>query len=356
MTGKTVTARLSLFAPPSTDPDLNDRARLRRSLAFAALFWILVVSLAFSLAHTKAREPKRAFQSIQINLAPVQRVAEQQPAQSSAKPTKAQSAESPRAAAPRASRKARAASRDSGQAAPAQSSGLGIPDFAPSTREQSRRDAGADSLEFGTTENAPDSGVQARTGTKPAPAAVPEIEGTVATVQKSSGGTVRSSSGAKTGSDGTPRASGETTRASAETTRALGDIAGSTVSGSASQEASHGSGTSTETRGTTGAEAARASATLSGISFEGAPRKALYAPPIVLPENLARLVNASVSVTVAFTVLADGSVPAAFVDFIPQASLPAAVRDYLVKEFSRWRFEKSDQDGHARFLYSIRVQ
>lgn len=343
MTGKTVSARYSLFAPPSTDPDLNDRARLKRSLAFASLFWILVVVLAFSLAHTKAREEKRVFQTIEINLAPVQRV----PAKESvsvkesgiaAKPAKAQRAEPTRAASPRAKR-----------AEPAQSSGLGIPDFAPSPRDQNRSDTGGDSLEFGTTESASGAGVLPRTGVKPLPAAVPEIEGTAATVQKSTGGTVRSSSGAKGGSDGTPRAS-------AETTRALGDISGSSGGGSASQNESHGSGNTADARNSQNAEGAGSQAIISGISFEGSPRKALYAPPIVLPENLARLVNSSVSVTVSFTVQADGSVPAAFVDFIPQAALPAAVRDYLVKEFSRWRFEKSDQDGHARFLYSIRVQ
>ncbi len=347
MTGKTVSARFSFFAPPSSDPDLNDRARLRRSLAFASLFWILVAALTFSLAHTKAKEPVRAFQSIQINLAPVQSVSAKESVSVkesgiAAKPAKAQRAASPRAASPRATR-----------AEPTRSSGLGIPDFAPSSRNQSRSDTGGDSLEFGTTESASGSGVLPRTGVKPLPSAVPEIEGTAATVQKSTGGTVRSSSGSNvaSGADGTPRAS-------AETTRALGDIAGSSGSGSASQNERHGSGNTADARTSQNVEgtATGSQSTISGISFEGSPRKALYAPPIVLPENLARLVNASVSVTVSFTVQADGSVPAAFVDFIPQAALPAAVRDYLVKEFSRWRFEKSDQDGHARFLYSIRVQ
>jgi len=351
MTGKTVSARFLHFASPSADPDLNDRARLRRSLTFTALFWILVAALSLLLVHTKERDQKRAFQSIQINLASVQSDSAKKSARASsatgrpletkaAKPAKEQSA-----ASPRVNREGRA----SGRAEPVRSSGLGIPDFAPSSRDRDRSNSDADFLEFGTTEGTPDAGVPSRTGEKAAPAAIPEIEGTAATVQKKPGGSVRSSSGEKDGDDGAPRAS-------AETTRALNDIAGSSGAGSASRQESHGAGKAGGAKGSQNVEGAVSAAPLTGLSFEGTPRKALFSPPIVLPDNLARLVDASVSVTIAFTVLADGSVPAAFVDFIPQAALPPAVRDYLVKEFSRWRFEKSDQDGHALFLYSIRVQ
>jgi hypothetical protein len=36
--------------------------------------------------------------------------------------------------------------------------------------------------------------------------------------------------------------------------------------------------------------------------------------------------------------------------------LPAEIRDWLRREFSRWRFEKGSSDGHAQFEYSIRVK
>jgi hypothetical protein len=97
---------------------------------------------------------------------------------------------------------------------------------------------------------------------------------------------------------------------------------------------------------------------VSGFSFDGASRKLLYPakPAIVLPDNLAKLVDSSRAVTVGFTVLADGSVPAGTISFTPSAILPAEIRDWLRKEFSSWRFEKSSEDGQARFLYSIRVE
>jgi hypothetical protein len=348
MTGKTVFARFSPFSPPSADPDLNDRARLRRSLTFTALFWILLAALSLLLVHTKQRDPKRAFQSIQINLASVQSDSAKKTGSASSaaeRPLETKAAKLQSAATPRVNR----AGRASGRAEPVRSSGLGIPDLAPSSRDRDRSDTVADFLEFGTTESTPDAGVPTRTGEKAAPAAIPEIEGTAATVQKNSGEPVRSSSGAKAGDDDAPRVS-------AETTRALSDIARSSVSGSAPQKESHGTGKASDARVSQNAQGEVLTAPIAGLSFEGTPRKALFSPPIVLPDNLARLVDASVSVTIAFTVLADGSVPAAFVDFIPQAALPPAVRDYLVKEFSRWRFEKSDQDGHALFLYSIRIQ
>jgi antitoxin component of MazEF toxin-antitoxin module len=114
----------------------------------------------------------------------------------------------------------------------------------------------------------------------------------------------------------------------------------------------------TGTAAASGSQGSSPVSSVSSLAFEGSPRRLLYpaSPAITLPESLARTVDSNRSVTVTFTVLADGSVPSALVRFTPQAALSPEIRDFLTKEFSRWRFEKSAQDGQARFLYSIRMQ
>jgi hypothetical protein len=156
--------------------------------------------------------------------------------------------------------------------------------------------------------------------------------------------------------------------ASKETQAALGEIAGSakgpSLSGSqgaASAKSGSGNGGPVGGRGSDGARGVGGTGSgspISGLSFDGSQRKLLYPakPAIALPENLARLVDSNRTVTVTFTVLADGSVPPGNISFTPSAILPAEIRDYLRREFSTWRFEKSVEDGQARFLYSIRVE
>jgi len=94
------------------------------------------------------------------------------------------------------------------------------------------------------------------------------------------------------------------------------------------------------------------------VVFDGRPRRLVYPadPAIALPPHLARLIDSDRTVTVAFTVRADGSVPATLVTFTPTAALPAEVREYLRAEFARWRFDQDREDGHARFLYSIKMK
>jgi hypothetical protein len=250
-------------------------------------------------------------------------------------------------------------------AAPA-SSGLGIPDFAPETRSVKTTDSSGNFLEFGNPE-AEAGATQARSASPNATAAEPELEGSVATVQHPQAKPVRASSSSRT-------ASGTQGAASDETSRALGDIAGSagkgtpaagssggavgdaSASGGSRQTGTVRSGTGTATA--SGSQGSSPVSSVSSLAFEGSPRRLLYpaTPAITLPENLARTVDSNRSVTVTFTVLADGSVPSALVRFTPQAALSPEIRDFLSKEFSRWRFEKSGQDGQARFLYSIRMQ
>ncbi|HNY17613.1 MAG TPA: hypothetical protein PKL75_09180 [Treponemataceae bacterium] len=359
----------------SADPDRNDRRRLSRSLVISAVFWALVCVLSVFVPLAQRHEPKRAFQSVTITLAPDPREGKAVKAgKETQAPAVSESAASPRAkaASPKAGKSARAtaASATSGsetqRAAPSPSTGLGIPDFAPETRPTKRTDTSGDFLEFGTA-GTEAGATQARSASETATATTPELEGSVAAVQHPQAKPVRASSGGK-------KAAGTQGAASAETSRALGDIAGAAgkgalatgSSGGASGEASAnvvagqtgsaraGSATATSS----GSQGSGAVSTVSSLAFEGSPRRLLYpaSPAITLPESLARTVDSNRSVTVSFTVLADGSVPSALVRFTPQAALSPEIRDYLTKEFSRWRFEKSAQDGQARFLYSIKMQ
>ena len=356
------------FPPSSSDPDRNDRSRFLRSLALSAAFWVLACVLFALLPLVQRSEPKRIFQAVTITLAPSPRVGKAVQAGNEAQaPAARESDARPSATAkgPKTSKspKTANATRSAGASA---SSGLGIPDFAPESRPLRRTDASGDILEFGSTGNEAGT-TQARKASETATSAVPELEGSAAAVQNPQAKPVRASSGGR-------NTSGAQGTASAETSRALGDIAGaagkgpvartdssgapsaSDASGGAGQTGSARAGTATTT--SSGSQGAGAVSTVSSLAFEGTPRRLLYpaSPAITLPESLARTVDSNRSVTVSFTVLADGSVPSALVRFTPQAALSPEIRDYLTKEFSRWRFEKSAQDGQAQFLYSIRIQ
>lgn len=372
MSAASVVSRSALSPSLSTDPDQNDRRRLSRSLVISAVFWALVCALSVFLPLAGRHEPKRAFQSVTITLAPDSRVGKAIPAGKKAQATQVNesaASPSPKASSPKAGKSARAATAPATPASatqrakPSASSGLGIPDFAPETRPTKRTDTTGDFLEFGTT-GTEAGATKARSASETASATAPELEGSTAVVQNPQAKPVRASSGGR-------KAAGAQGAASAETSRALGDIAGaagkgsvartdssgaSSASGGAGQTGSARAGTATTT--SSGSQGAGAVSTVSSLAFEGTPRRLLYpaSPAITLPESLARTVDSNRSVTVSFTVLADGSVPSALVRFTPQAALSSEIRDYLSKEFSRWRFEKSAQDGQARFLYSIKMQ
>lgn len=150
------------------------------------------------------------------------------------------------------------------------------------------------------------------------------------------------------------------------TTAALDRIAASAKAGDSAEvtaggdfAASAGESRSTgESRSRAAAAGAVSLSAISGLSFEGVPRKLMSpaVPSITLPDSLASLVDSDRSVTVQFTVLADGTVPIGLVFFSPSAVLPPEIRDYLKREFSLWRFEKHTEDGQARFVYSIKMQ
>ena len=375
MSAASVVSRSALSSSLSTDPDQNDRRRLSRSLVISAVFWALVCVLSVFLPLAGRHEPKRAFQSVTITLAPDSRVGKAIPAGKKTQATQVNesaASPSPKASSPKAGKSARAATAPATptsatkRAKPSASSGLGIPDFAPETRPTKRTDTTGDFLEFGTM-GTEAGATKARSASETASATAPELEGSTAVVQNPQAKPVSASSGGR-------KAAGAQGAASAETSRALGDIAGAAGKGavartdssgaSSASDASGGSGQTgsaragTATTTSSGSQGSGAVSTVSSLAFEGTPRRLLYpaSPAITLPESLARTVDSNRSVTVSFTVLADGSVPSALVRFTPQAALSPEIRDYLTKEFSRWRFEKSAQDGQARFLYSIKMQ
>ncbi len=355
------------------DLDLADRRRVARSFAASLLLWSIAFLLAALVPLGKPREKRAVYREVAISLASPRSTSTVASATNSGDgepvaPAKRGTSSSARANSGEQATPASPA--NAGRASPKKTStaqaGLGIPDFAPATGKKASAGGSSDTLEFGNFEGS--SADRGGTATIPGGTrtVVPEIEGSVASVKKGADGPVSATARASRG--------GEAESVSAETARELGGISGSrpAESGTGSTgQATGPSGGKTAGSGTTGSEigdgAGLAAGTgagsgqvssVSGFAFEGRPRGRLYPSTvsIVLPENLSRLVDSNRTVTVRLTVLADGTVPAGFVTFTPQAALPAEIRDYLAREFSRWRFEKSDQDGQARFSYSIRVQ
>lgn len=356
-----------------TTLEFSDRKRLVRSALVSAAIW-LVLGVALSLvSFSVPMKEERQFKSVRLTLAspapalaagsvpsssvPVVSMVSSggsvpipagNATQKSASPSLSPSASSKTAGKSSGQTSAKSASAKS-------SGGLGIPNFsAPVSSGSVRSTSGTSS---GNSLDFSGSGDQ-RSATDPrAPKganAVTELEGSAASVAPpSSGGgnVVRGQSSAVSGSS-----------ASGETQATLGEIAGNAKSGGSGRPGGQSSTTSNSgsTSGGSGTIRGQSSggSSIAGLAFDGAQRKLLYPakPAIVLPDNLAKLVDSSRSVTVSFTVRTDGSVPAGDIFFSPSAILPAEIRDYLRKEFSTWRFEKSAEDGQARFLYSIRVE
>lgn len=350
-----------------TTLEFYDRRRLIRSSLIAAAFWLVLVAALSLISFVAPVKEVRQFKSVKLTLAaPAPAVL---PAASAVRSGVSSvpavpaaglaSAAGQKVPGSPASKKPGAVSPKS--AAAKSAGGLGIPNFSsPPSSGSTRPTSGSvsgNSLDFAS------SGDQSASVAAQAPKganAVVEFEGAAASVvspaSRGTGKTVRSG-----GSGGASGAA-----ASGDTSASLGDIAAAAKSGSFGGSGSAGGqGAKLGTGGSSGGQGGAGSGTgsvssgpVSGFSFDGASRKLLYPakPAIVLPDNLAKLVDSSRAVTVSFTVLADGSVPAGTISFTPSAILPAEIRDWLRKEFSSWRFEKSSEDGQARFLYSIRVE
>lgn len=354
------------------DLEPSERRRLARSAGAGGALWLLMaVGLAF-VPIDRQPVPKPDFPPVHLTLtSPATASVPQRPVETpktTESPSVSPSPETTTATRPKpaaqakpaaqtkpAAKSAQAAAKTSAKpaapAAPA-ATGLGIPDFDRPVTSSPVDSGTPEFLDFSSS----------RTSESPSVVSVPaggrptaELEGSAATVTggKSTGTSVSSKAAKTAGSSGT---------ASAETSSALRAVEGAAMAGSS--EGSTASGKTSPTGGSAGSGAnvststAGRTSSVAGLAFTGTPRSLLSPedPRITLPDRLAKQIDSDRTVTVQFTVRADGSVPGTLVTFSPLAALPAEIRDYLRGEFSKWRFESGDQDGQARFSYSIKME
>jgi len=332
----------------------SDQDRLFRSSTLGVGIWAVIAILLIAIPMRKPDVSQR-FPEVKLSLATETAVetavSQTAPAnQAETAPTKKPASQTAKKNAPATKPASKPASKPAKQSVPAKSTGgLGIPNF--STPVTSSRDTNADAeyLDFASDDQRP-THESAKAGSSATRTA--EFEGSAARVDSQDGGL--SSATAPKAKNGA--ASGET----AVSLDAISRDAKSSTGTASRQGTESGSATDSargNAPGTAQGSSAKASA-IQGLSFDGKNRRLVSpaSPSLVLPENLARLVDSDRTVTVAFIVLADGTVPSSMVEFTPQSLLPAEIRDWLRKEFSSWRFEKSTEDGQARFAYSIRVR
>ncbi len=310
----------------------------------SGLWIVLFIMLAFIPLLPKTIPP-REFPSIQITLRTPETaempLASAKPEKSASRPDAPAKAIGKKTVSKAASSSAKAVSKPAAvKSAPA---GLGIPNFSSPVTSSKEASGTLEHSSFSSTTET------ARPKSANSGVPVPELEGKAAQIQKTDGSEAvvsGSTNGSKAGPTGTA--------ASAATARALGDVAQQAQNGLASGGKVAPGTASNVTDG----KPQNTVSSISGLDFEGVPR-ALVSPkvPIItLPPNLEKLVDSDRTVTVHFTVKSDGSVPGGTVTFEPSALLPAAIRDYLQTEFSRWRFAKGEKDGQASFRYSIKVK
>ena len=91
---------------------------------------------------------------------------------------------------------------------------------------------------------------------------------------------------------------------------------------------------------------------------DGSSRLLLYPekPAIVLSAESEKLITSSRTLTIVFTVLANGTVPPGNISFQPAGILPVSVQTEIRSQIARWRFEEEKSDGQARLTYSINVK
>ena len=76
-------------------------------------------------------------------------------------------------------------------------------------------------------------------------------------------------------------------------------------------------------------------------------------PKIYISEEGAKLIEGSVTVVISFTVLESGTVPSGEISITPASLLPSTVRNEIVSQLSKWRFEADDFEALARLEFSI---
>lgn len=316
--------------------DTQDKTRLSRSITIAAVIW-LVLLLFFAFVPVVRNVPEdREFPEVRLVL----QSAVQPPARKITTTSEQRTAEPVAQQTTKPSQSAPAPSPSREQPV----AGLGIPDFQSTSGTDRPSPASGEYLDFSSDRPREQ---QVR---DPAPA-IQEFEGSAARVDTSPSrqGTSSTEAGRR------PSVAADETLQALDRIRdaSSGDVAvpADTVSRSSTTDSRSSTTGSVSTRqATPGA--------VGPITFDGDPRRLVHPskPVIVLPPHLARLIESDRTVTVHFTVRADGSVPGSLVSFTPSALLPPEIRNYLKNEFMNWRFERGNNDGQARFLYSIKVQ
>lgn len=79
-------------------------------------------------------------------------------------------------------------------------------------------------------------------------------------------------------------------------------------------------------------------------------------PEIKLSAEAAKLLDHKVTVTIKFRVIQSGNVPEAQIIITPESSLPAAVREEIYSQLSKWRFESASNAATASFEYTVDVK
>lgn len=313
------------------DLDTRERERLGKSGLLGALLWAVALGTLLLIPSRPVPPMDQEFLPVVLRL--TQQPSE--PARASPKKEAPETRQTPVAKEPRATRSpsSPAKAKPVATAPDKTSSGLGIPDFDQPLSNSTR----------GTISGSVASSGISDPQTRPRNIEpVHEFEGAIATISP------RQSSEPVVSRSGSVATSASAT---AETLESL-----SSISKGASEATTNQSSKATSTRTVSATAVSQDSS--SPISFEGTPRRLISPadPSITLPDHLARQIDGDRSVTVMFTVRPDGSVPASLITFSPAALLPSDVRDYLRREFSRWRFERGQDNGQARFVYSISVK
>lgn len=218
--------------------------------------------------------------------------------------------------------------------------GLGIPNFDTPVFSSRENIGEAEFLDFSS--QTPSSSPR-RESLPPGGKLENELEGSIARVENTSSATQGVVVTSKINKS-------DVSTATTETSRSLQKIAESSISASSEKAAIVSRSDEVKTQSF--------QSSIPDLVFDGQPRRILFPakPVIILPDSLAALIDSDRTVSIQFTVRADGSVPSGLVFFTPSAILPVSVRDFLRSEFSSWRFETGSSDGQAQFQYSIRVK
>ncbi len=110
----------------------------------------------------------------------------------------------------------------------------------------------------------------------------------------------------------------------------------------------------------TSLQAFRSNGVVSMKMSDGSARQLLYpkSPSISISEENAMLVDATRSVTISFTVRADGTVPVVEIQISPGSLIPVEIQTEIKAQIKDWKFseEPSGKNARAMFNYSLELE